>query len=109
MKRIFENVVGRNESAHAGCRINVGMTADYGTGIQHGIAAYFHFITEHCTEFLKSGFDSLVFVLYNYQGLVALNVARYGTGAHVGLKSEHGISDIIVMRNLHVVEKNHVL
>ena len=101
---ILVNMIGRNKTANGRSRINVGETSDYGSGIQNGIAADFHIIAEHCAEFLQSGFDMFIFVFHNDQGFIAFNVTGYSACSHMGLVSEYGIADIIVMRNLNIVE-----
>ena len=70
----------------------------------HDPVADFDMIAEHGSEFLKSGFNLLIFILNDYQRLVAFYVTGYGTGTHVGFVSQNGIADIIVMRNLNTVE-----
>ena len=47
--------------------------------------------------------------MYLYQRLVRLYIRSNGTSSHVRLVTKNGISHIIVMRNLNIIKKNHVL
>ena len=50
----------RDHTADAGERVNVGISSDNGSRIQHAVAADLNLIAEHRTEFFQSGFDLLI-------------------------------------------------
>lgn len=49
---LFVDAACRDDAAHAGYRIDLGAASDNGSGVEYGIAAYFHVIAEHSAEFL---------------------------------------------------------
>ena len=60
-------------------------------------------------DLYKTGDLRILTVLNNDRKLIALDVTCDGTCTHVGLISEDGVADIVIMRNLYAVEKNNVL
>ena len=54
---ILIDVVSRNHTAHRGKRIYIAVRTDYGTRIEHRIAAHLHIVAQHRSKFFKSCFD----------------------------------------------------
>ena len=85
------------------------MSAYDGSGVAHGVAAELGPVADHGPYFLDAGLDDLVAVVHHYQVAVALDVGGDGAGAHVGVPAEDGIADVVVVRDLAVVEYDRVL
>ena len=98
-----------DDSPYAAGGIDVGMSADHGAGIQHGVAAYFYIVTQHGTDLLDAGLDLLFAILYDYQSLVGLDVGSDGSSSHVAVISENGVANIVIVRCLNVIEEDDVL
>ena len=103
------NRVRGNHSAYTGCRINLAVSSDHSSGVQHAVASDFDKIAERRTDFFTVRRDMLVTIFDYDQRLVALNIGSNRTCTHMGLISQYGISDIIKMRNLNTVEEHCVL
>ena len=98
-----------NDSPYAAGGIDVGMSADHGAGIQHGVAAYFYIVAQHGADLFDAGLDLLFAVLYDHESLVGLDVGSDGACSHVAIVSEDGIANIVIVRCLNVIEEDDVL
>ena len=108
MVPVLVYTVGWNDPAHTGSRIYVRAAAHDGARIEHAVAADLYVVSEHCAELLASGLDGSSGDLYGNEGLVTLYVAGYRAGTHVGLKSEHGVAHIVIMRGLDIIKEYNV-
>ncbi len=106
---VLVNAALRDHTTHAAGRIDIAVPADDGAGIQDGIAADLDIIAQHGAELFQSGLDLLVPVVDHDKLLVRLDVRRDGAGSHVTVIAKNGITDIVVVRGLHVVKQDHVL
>jgi hypothetical protein len=88
--------------------IDVGVAADHRAGVQHGVAAYFNVVAQHCAYLLDASLDLLVSVLYDHQGLVGFHVGSDGAGSHMAVIAEDGIAYVVIVRSLDVIKKNDV-
>jgi len=84
------------------------VAADDGAGIQDTVAAHFHVVTQHGTEFFQPGFHFFLAVFYNDQGLIGFYIGGDGTGTHVGLIAQNAVAHIIEVGNLYIVKQNHI-
>lgn len=106
---VFPYAVFRNDTAYAGCRINIGIAADDSARVKNGIAADLNVVAEHSAELLYAGLDLLRSVMNDYELLVCLDVGSYRTCAHVAVIAEDRIAYIVVVRCLNVIEEDDVL
>ena len=98
-----------DDSPYAAGGIDVGMSADHGAGIQHGVAAYFYIVAQHGADLFDAGLDLLFAVLYDHESLVGLDVGSDGACSHVAIVSEDGVANIVIVRCLNVIEEDDVL
>ena len=106
---VLVDAVFRNDSPDAGCRIDIAVPADDCSRVAYRIAAYFYMITEHSAELLDPGLDIFSSVVDYDQLLVGLDVRSDRTCAHMAVVSEDGVTYIIVVRGLNMIEKDNVL
>ena len=106
---VLKDVPGRNASANHGQRIHIGMAADNGAGIQNAVAANLGPVAKNGSHFAKAGRCILRPVMNHDIGAVGLNVGCNGAGAHVCMKAQNGIADIVVVRHLALIEQNNIL
>ncbi len=95
-------------ASYAACGIYIGMRSDDRSGIEHAVAADFNEIAEHSTYLLDASLKLFTAGLDNYVGLVRLDIRCYRTCTHMRFIAEYTVTDIIVMRSLHSVEKYDV-
>ena len=65
-------------------------------------------IAEHRPEFLNAGLHMLCAVMHNHELLITLNIRCDRTGSHVAVMAENGISYIIIVRGLYMIEQNDI-
>ena len=67
--------IGRNNSAHAGSRIDIGAAAHNGTGVEHAVAANLNIVAKDCTYLAAAGLNGALGILDGDIGLVTLYIA----------------------------------
>ena len=55
-------------------RIDVGVSADYRTGVKNAVAAYLYMVTEHCAELFNICVNLIAVAKNSYKALVTLEV-----------------------------------
>jgi hypothetical protein len=108
---ILVDMMIRNASTHAACRIDIGPSSDAGTWVKYAVTANFYMIAQHSTKLLKTCFALIIrcCILDYNKLLVTLNIGCDRTCAHMCVVSKDRVSNIVVMRNLNLVKKNYVL
>ena len=67
------------------------------------------FVSTTCTGNLRKGTNALFSGLFHHnQSLVAFHIAGNGTRPHMCLITQYRVSDIIIVRRLHIVEKHDI-
>ena len=106
---VLVNAVSGYNASHAGGGIYVAVSADHGTGIADCITANLYVITKHGAEFFHASLHLFRAIVYDNKLLVALYVGGDGTCAHMTVIAKDTVANIVIMRRLYVVKKNHVL
>ena len=81
---------------------------NHGTGIQDAVAADFHMIAQHSTDFQKAGGNVAFFVVDNHQTLVGLDVGCYASCPHMRFVTQDTVSYIVEMGYLHMVKEDYI-
>lgn len=76
--------------------------------IQDGTAAYFHAVSQHGAEFLKACLDFFLSGFDYHEFFIGFHIGSDGACSHMSLVTQDGISHIVIMGHLHLVEKHHV-
>jgi hypothetical protein len=90
-------------------RIDHAVSADQGTGINHGIASNLDSITDNCAELAKTCRDSGVFVMYRDFFSIQTEIGKDYSSAQMSLVPEDRIAHVTEMGNLHVIEDQAIL
>ena len=106
---ILVDAVCRNDAANAGNRINLRITPDYGARVQNAVAADFRTVTHHRADFFAAGFQRSTRLFDHDKGFITLDIAGDRACTHMGLISQNGISNIIVVRDLNGITQNNIL
>lgn len=104
----FIYAVRRYDAADAGYRIYIRAAANDRSRIENAVAADLNVIAEYRAELLASRFNGRIGDVHCHERLVALHVAGYRARAHVRLIAEDGVTDIVIMRHLHVIKQHDV-
>ena len=105
---IFIYGSGIHGTSDTGKRINAGLASYDRTGIKHGAASNFHMVSYDSPEFLKAGLQIPVFKMDFYQFFITLYIGSDASGSHMGIISQYGVSHIIIMRDLYMIEQYYV-
>ena len=82
--------------------------AYHGTGVQNGITADLHMVAQHGAELFQAGIHFFFLGAHGNWGFILLHVGGDGTCAHMGAIAQDGISHIVVVGHLHMVEEDDV-
>ena len=85
------------------------MSSDHGSGIEDTVAADIGPIAQHGADFVSARLHVLASAVDDNVLSVRLHVGCDGAGPHMSVESENTVAHIVVMRNLYLVEQNHIL
>jgi hypothetical protein len=95
-------------SAEVGERIDQGITTDYRTRANDGVATDLCPIADDGPKFAQSGRNELGFRFYSDLLTVQSDVGEDDTGAEVDLITQHRITDVTEVRNVGVIENDAI-
>jgi hypothetical protein len=105
---ILVDMASRDRRADTGERINDRPGPQEDAGIQDGIAADLHILSDHGAEFPQTRLNFLLPVADRDQFTVSPDIGGDGTGAHVGPVGQDTVPDIIEMWDLDVTEEEDI-
>ena len=98
-----------NDPSYARSGIYITVPADHGTRITYTVTTDFNIVSEHCSELLYSGLYIFFTGMYDDELLIGFNIGCNGTRSHMRIISEDTVTYVVIVRCLHMIEKDNIL